>query len=623
MGGFRYPIAPPQPAVTNPFTVEFDYLPAPLIQTPDPATDPNLYTTLIRVSDAAAAAGADRIAHVFPRTNVRFVADQSAGFDATQLAQHYLDDNDSNPREIRGRWFALGIPTDIGPARQSAGWDLIPTVVVYHEVIVDREVIRESVVPLLERSEVKIKHVDDPSFEGELTSIQDKLQAWLEGKTKVSFPPDGPFPLPRVPTSGNTRMLRVSALLMDGRGVDRQTYHRIVSTLDDVTAGTALGNSMTLVHVPVSVLYSRIPAALLDPAHAAHPLASAWPVPPDEWRAIMFSFADRLRSNVTRLGSNKMFAELQATIDGGAALPLPGSGLLIYRSTATRDEVRVVRAADGAAQNLSLIRTLFGSSASIGPVASIGQGHIQRGVSRIYIGRLTLAANPGRYFGIPTELSRLQEFINHVTPHHSVTLTTAGVFTRTMGFLAQAVAHHVSNTLSIPPSASFGYFISTAWSLLVFEGSQKDEGKPIKWLIELELQHGEIDLSGIVQPIWMTNKADVVGDHGWKVFHQTDESQDGRKDHFLTNAAGRFIFSPPLAGNVIFNIAAGIVHGMYEDDPNDSEFNEAGEEFAEWGLMSSYDPTNDEWGLSVPYETYDPELVEQWLLDHIVETETL
>ena len=623
MGGFRYPIAPPQSTVPNPFTVEFDYLPAPLTQTPDPATHPNLYTTLIRVSDAAAAAGADRIAHVFPRTNVRFVADQSPGFDAAQLAQHYLDDNDSNPREIRGKWFALGISTDIGPARQSARWDLIPTVVVYHEVLVDREVIRESVVPLLERAEVKIKKVDDPSFEAELTSIQGKLRAWLDGKTKVSFPLDGPLPLPRVPTSGNTRMLRVSALLMDGMGVDRQTYHHIVSTLDDVTAGTPLGNSMTLVHVPVSVLYSRIPAALLDPAHVTHPLGSAWPVPPEEWKAIMFSFADRLRSNVTRLNSNPMFAELQATVDGGTALPLPGSGLLIYRSTATRDEVRVMRAADGVVQDLSLIRTLFGNASSIGPVASIGQPHIQRGVSRIYIGRLTLAANPGRYFGIPTELPRLQEFINNVTPHHSVTLTEAGVFTRTMGFLAQAVAQHVSNTLSIPPSASFGYFIGTAWSLLVSEASKNGEGKSIKWLVEGALQHGEIDLSGIVRPLWMSNKDDAVGDHGWKVFHQTTVAQGGRKDHFLTNSYGRFLFFLPLAGNVIFNIAAGFTHGMHEDDPNDSEFNEAGEEFAEWGLMSSYDPTNDEWGLSVPYETYDPELVEQWLLDHIVETESL
>jgi len=197
------------------------------------------------------------------------------------------------------------------------------------------------------------------------------------------------------------------------------------------------------------------------------------------------------------------------------------------------------------------------------------------------------------------------------------------MFTRTMGFLAQAVAQHVSETLFISPSESFGYFISTAWSLLVSEGSKNGEGKPLKGLVETALEDGEIDLSGIVRSDWMSTKSDVVGDHGWKVFHQTDVSQGGRKDHFLTNSRGRFAFSLPLVGNMIFNIASGWVHGIHEDDPNDSEFNEAGEEFTEWGLMSSYDPTNDEWGLSVPYETYDPELVEQWLLDHIVETENL
>lgn len=614
---FRYPLAPPTTSVPNPFVVEFDYLPHALHYPLTPQEDRDLYVTRITVSAAAAAAGADRIAHVFPRTNVRFLMTDSGGLTLAVLALRYLDASDTEPLPIRGVWISLGLPGDVRGIRTAAGHDLFPTAVIYHDVIVDRTIVQQSIIPLLEAE--KVTSTDATGQISEITDIRSKLIVWLNGETGVSFPDvdnlpatfaSRTFQLPRIPVVGGDHSLSVTAMMLDGTRMELNTLHEIIDDLKtNLSAGSLLRDARWLIHIPVSYIYLVLPPSELAPGHTNHPLALVWPASPALWSVLVFSFGDAGRGNITELLSDGKFTRLTCQINAEAEFPVDRTGLFFFRTAQATNTVKLFQQPLHDQKFLSLFTSvgqpLTGSTISLTDVLA------PQGVYRIVISDTPapIVGSGDHYFGVPTQLDQLQAFISAVSARHMILLTTAGAFARTMGYLAEAVSNHVGShpvdrifgRVLIPPSASFLYMLGVACRLLMTDQYRTGIGLETSWLTVGLVQRAEIDLSSVetLRPQWMNNHEDGRSGSGWKVFVPASNDMSGRKDHFLFNCALRVGWC-----NAHYNLGVGIFNVVTdEDDETDKVYNEKGEEFAEWGLSSDY----------------RPEQVEQWILTNLVE----
>ncbi len=331
---------------TNPFTVVFDYLPDPLHSPLTSEENRDLYTTRLNVSAAGMAAGADRIAHIFPRANVRFLSDP-AGLDPSVLAQRYLDDADADPLPVHGIWIALGLVEDIKEVRNVTGMGLFPTVGIYHDVIIDRSIVRQSVIPLLNAERVITKNPQGDEIE--TTDTPTKLSLWLRGEVTIRFPDvndppaafEGyPFEFPKIPVVDGVGTLSVSFLMMDGYGVDQGTLNQIIGDLTlGVSTGRLLRDAKWIIHIPVSYIYFTLPQSQLAADHLNHPLASNWPLQdpwgePDlasvRWFAVLFSFAAHIRASITEFNQDRhRFQQLEVLINADPAFPVPRTGLFL------------------------------------------------------------------------------------------------------------------------------------------------------------------------------------------------------------------------------------------------------------------------------------------------------
>ena len=619
MPNFRYPIAPPSNGVSNPFTVEFDYLPHPIPVTLSDSQREDLYTTRITVSPEAAAAGADRIAHIFPTTHVRFLMTDSSGLSPEQLAEQYMDENGTSPLEIRGFWITMARPTDIRDIRRLVG-NVFPTVIVYHDVIVNRDVIRNLIVPVLETSRVL---VGPDGSETEIEETEDKLIHWITTDVTAKIVSSDNQVLPLIPPLGSVRSLRVSALMMEGTGIRETTLNKVRSDLVESLSNGTIKDADALVTMPLSYVFFALPNSELANSHRNHPLApeSVWPQNPAFWWGIVFANTMRARGSITQLSANRMFSSWECQINDAPKFPVPKSGLFFFYSTESSNTVRVYQKASGEIKDLCL----FSKSGvpTVGTSIELRNDDAADVFQRVLVGKMDVpSGSDDHYFNVPRQMANLQQFIDEISVRHMTYFTTAGAFARMMGYLAETVANELSNkeititetltdemsavtttyNIKVLPTASFSYFMAGAYRLLISSehlGTQELMAGTGSLVFKLLLQSG-IDLTSITRNDWMNSHEDGEEGTGWIVFVPSSNDLAGRKDHFLFNCMMRLVWSNPL-----YNLGVWI-SSLFEDDETDAAYNEKGEEFAEWGMSTEY----------------SPEKVENWILTNLVERAT-
>ncbi len=613
---FRYPIEPLSSPITgavSPVFVPFDFLPL-SANTPFSSEDElRLYKTKIVIRAAAAEAGMSRIQHVFPKSSVFIRVHEPFDMNADALAQQYINSSDADIPSLRATWVTLGWPEDIRSLREDLAIRVVPTVIIFHNVIIDKQVVVESVFPRLQTTKVMV----GPKLERtELKTDEEKLTAWLKGETKVLFDNNDLSPiLPQIhPISpdnpSSDLVMEISSLMMDGAAAGLDTLPTILDSIEGTTV--AVSDSVSepmLVSIPLSQFLSLIPPAKLDASHINHPLKFAWPSPPANWSAIVFSFSDSPRPEVTTLRPDPDFALLECKIGIDWPKPIPSSGLFFFRSPDIQTDVEVTDAV-GIKQTLSILK-LGLSTPVVGVTIRVEKDRSFFGFHKLYIGKVSSASGDDKYLGIPAELGNLQQVIDALALRLGTTMSWAACFARLMGFIAEAVAKHLEihkvDGTSILPTASFKQFIATAAELIV-----SDEVKSDEWIQEITVLYtytydvndkvdtiltgANIDLSEINRVDWInTHNDDQNSNSGWKTFGKLRDG--GHQDHFLTNAFVRMDRS-----NIVYNFGSWVTHESGDDDKIDLQYNECGEEFAEWGASAKF----------------KPEAVEQWLIEKLV-----
>lgn len=644
MPSVKLPIARPGPsAAPDSISAAFDYLPANQSLPYTTADEVDLYTSRFHIDNSAYNAGANRIEHIFPNMFVRFVADIAAlPAPMEDLVNAIANEKFGPPfAPIRGNWFALGTPRTNQNYYVIYDYNVVPTVFVYHQVLLDQTVFLNTILPAMD---ISINaDVPEDLDESDIEALRKlrrslRLSKWLSGEARIHITAQfDNAPLPQIPLVGGIGELALTALMVDNFGVDMSTLERIFERL---SSAKAIGNRFympnpphglpnpthNLATVPLASFYQRLESGVIDRDqfavdHMDHLLIDSW-LQNSVWRSVLFTSKDFIDVNYRDLNTtsqditvwplgeaqdepNPELQGLECTLNGTTRLEVPGSGLLFFRSSQQPDVISLTR--NGVALELNHYNPVNGEQNDL----SIDLNAMSyKDLNRIIIGNLTFPQTANRYFGVTPAFTNLQDFIDAVTMHKGYTLTWAGAFARTMGFIGAMMYAEMPPHFQWPPEHRHrreSIFLSIAYQLFAHDwhrGWPYEILNPIDEITREVLEEKQLTITHIMRPQWMNTHYDGYMESGWKVFNSDSFDTTGRHDHFLTNAG--LAFYTLVRGEIL----APMGEAVGEKTLNDEKFNEVGRAFGNWldGLQ---------WQPSLL------ELVEEWLLEYIVDRPTI
>ncbi|MFT3750923.1 MAG: hypothetical protein QM768_21595 [Agriterribacter sp.] len=629
MLNIRFPLKKPTSGHPNPYTIDFDFLPYPLVYPLTPDQAPFIYTTKISINDPDP--GSARIEHVFPKGKVYFVIDESL-FPNFQNDILTITDgiiNNTFNGTFQGIWMHIGNPGAIKSIRgnSSLASPFIPVSVIYNSIVIDAALLQQ-IKALIQNQHFKynIRQPDEKVI-SPVTPTNQKIiiSDWLKGKIGIDITENdiasANISLPLCSVVNTKKQLQVGAIMIDYNGVEKESCDALISILkQNVIAGKLFdtntyvnhsnGKVARIVPLPLnSFLENAVGAALVPGDLINHPYRTSYNIPFNAsiWDVVVFyNGVPREIANTTK----KFFdIELIVKVDG-SEFPLLGNGIFYFQDIENKS-IQLLNKNTLEQYNLYIVSNTLTQGITLNLLSSFRRQNYYS-VGFTLIQDIVLPDNSDQYFGIPRSMDNIKKFLDTITPLYQTKLSTAGCFARTMGFLAEAVANYLKNDnhkytvlenleFLLSNNQSFTVFIHTCYEIF-FDDANKEPFFEIGYNPFNFFNHMPTDFKDILSQInthYLSNIKNLEwlkthGDHnsgdateGWKNFGYSPDG--GHKHHFIANAllvVRHNVGSAPI--DIIENFD---VFGV-EDVPIDREYNEAGRSFGYWGcLRVIYNPS--------------------------------
>lgn len=629
MTNIRFPLKMPTSGHPNPYTIDFDFLPNPLVSWNELNVTQrnNLYLTNIQINDTDIESY--RIQHIYPNGKVYFIIDDEFNDSIPQIAVDILYDNFTN--DINGTWIHVAEINDIKLLRNAAQTCFIPTAIVYESV---------TLTPLII---LKIKTYLSNQFNvskifGHDIELLDKIKDFLNGKIRIKLNDtdinSGDFTMPTVRIIENTIELKLGGIMMDGNGIEKDTILGLVSLLKRNRTNGMLfdpeshDTQRMIVACPLNTFLA---STLFLNNEDNHPYKALIDINNPNaitrhiWDAVVFSKNNPSSLSRARfdLHSNNRSIKVQ---NDNYEFPLHKSGIFYYPNLHNKT-IMLENKNNNSYFNLYTIsngQLTEGSSIQLtsnlkkNNYYSIGYGSIPEGIEN--------TNNTTNYFGVEPIIDNLSVFYEKLSHNHFFTLTSAGTFALSMGFLAESIANYFvvqgntildyyegnaynRNILNKNSIELYDIFIATAVYLFV-----PSDYVPFGYGLISDYSNYLSKISGNLKNVCDSilrkyNEDSFLRTHedhddfdsrwGWKSFEK--EFDGGHKHHFIFNADSKsLIVFGPIYENLMPNKYGG------EDSKIDVIYNQKGREFYLWALFD-----------------YNPQMVYNKIKELIVENETI
>ncbi len=615
MTNIRFPLKKPTSGHPNPYTIDFDFLPNPLVSWNNLNTQQreNLYTTQIRINDTEAESS--KIQHVFPNGVVYFIINYGYNSSISQITSNIL--YDSLTHEIFGTWIHVGEIKDIKDVRNTVDTCFIPTAVVYDSVTLTPHIL--SIIKNYLSVQFNVSKVFNHD-----TELFDKINGFLSGKIRIRLSDDdvdnGLFLMPSVTTRGSFKELRLGAIMMDGNGIEKSTIVSLVSLLKHNSSNGKLfdpehhDTQKMIVASPINTFLASSFHLNRDNEHPYKKLIDINNpniITRHIWDAIVFykgtpSTIARARFNL--YGYNNKMVKIE---EDNYEFPLHRSGIFYYPSLSnkslslnqTSGTFNLYIVANRALTEGAFIRLT--SDKKRQNYYSVGFGP----TPQIQISE----NNREKYFGIEPTIDNLMSFFERLSQNHFVTLTSAGVFARAMGFLAEAIGHYFENSfgkfvidqsnglivesfeISLKKEKTGSVFLAGCYYLFFYDEQRTYPFASYEILSKIT-GNFKSKLDAVYNiwnnDSWLKTHEDHSDDDlkwGWKTWDNPFDG--GHKHHFIYNACA--VNSVNLIASVTNNIMEDLWPEKWggEDQEIDRKFNEMGRDFGYWILLD-YEPSN-------------------------------
>jgi hypothetical protein len=615
MTNIRFPLKLPTSGHPNPYTIDFDFLPNPLISWNNLNADQrnNLYLTRIIINDTDP--DTSKIQHIFPDGTVYFIIDDAYNSSISQIADDILNDNLNHV--IFGTWVHIADIKDIKYLRNSVQTCFIPTAIVYESVSLTPTILSRI------KNYLSVQHNVSKIFGHDVELIK-KIKEFLSGTVRFRLNEidvnTGYFAMPSVMMKGNVRELKIGGIMMDGNGIEKSTITGLVSLLKRNRINGSLfdpdsnDTQRMIVASPINtflVLSFHLNNENTHPYKRLIDISNPNVFTRYVWDAVLFykgtpSSISRTKFNF--FGYNNKMIKI---VENNYEFPLHKSGLFYYPNL---DNVNISLIENSLELNLYI--EAYGTLTE-GTSINLTSNKKNKNYYSIGFGSAPLALstinNREKYFDIQPTIDNLIPFFEKLSQTYLVSITSAGTFARSMGFLAEAIGHFFEvegntiedryegakyqkpltskQTIDVFSSTSvylflvkkyipFGYgFLSDhSFYLSKISGNFKAKCDAI-----LELYDEESFLRT------HTDHDDGDSLWGWKTFDS--DIDGGHKHHFIFNADSPSlqILGPPYE-KFWPNEFLGVNLGG-EDQEIDIAYNEKGREFWRWALIE-YNPTH-------------------------------
>ncbi|MFT3945476.1 MAG: hypothetical protein QM763_00765 [Agriterribacter sp.] len=500
MPNIRFPLKKPTSGHSNPYTIDFDFLPYPLVYPLTPDQGPFIYTTKIIINDQEFESS--RIEHIFPNGKVYFIVDDSIT-NFNEIADKVVDGSFSG--SIFGTWILLGTIKDIIAIKQSnLNTSFIPTAIIYNNIEVSDQIFVQIKQMLQEQYIVYSGSWDTPEEALRILELKQKIKEWLGGKIGLFINEyqiqSGNFLLPSVKQIDSQKILQIGALMMDGNGIEKKTMEKLIpllrlnrslNKLFDPSQSSENNDSpfnVGIIPIPLFNFLEYTVDQLMIDDHKTHPIKNSYPTDPRAWESCLFYINNSYRKSgiFSYLPYRKSFLEFEVEISSNR-FPLHPSGLFFSRDL-NGVSIKLVNKNSLSYKKLSLI-----SKVEV-PTGTDITLHIQHKIIdhyKIVVGEVSFdqIVDSGTYLNVSVNINNLQLFIDSLTSRLGTTLTEAEVFARALSFLSISlmkcfdripITFKMGNdNFKLIDPISLDYFISIAWKIFTDDSIRPEEVKGV------------------------------------------------------------------------------------------------------------------------------------------------